>query len=65
MLKFYILKNNYIMNFLLELSGIDGYAARKLNQCSDFGAWVISFDKSNFYHICKFRNIKHQLHGYI
>lgn len=24
-----------------SLDGIDGWAARKLNQCSSFGAWVI------------------------
>ena len=24
----------------VAVPGLDGYAARKLNQCSEFGAWV-------------------------
>ena len=29
------------------LDGIDGWAARKLNQCSSFGAWVCKFQNGH------------------
>ncbi|KAL8569147.1 hypothetical protein ACOMHN_020274 [Nucella lapillus] len=29
-----------VLLFVPNLIGLDGYAARKLNQCSDFGAWL-------------------------
>ena len=52
MSKRWILIHMYSYGFFPFLA-FDGYFARKLNQTSRFGAWVICLSKFNFIYQCK------------